>query len=204
MSATSLPPAARAFDAVAERFDERFGSWLSVAAQRRAVRAALLRAFAPRARVLEIGGGTGEDALWLTEHGREVLLTDASPTMVKIASQKLQPFGAPEPMVLAAEDLPFLADARAERPLDGAFSNFAALNCVRDLTPVAEGLSRLVRPGGRVILVLFGTFSPGEWIVQLAKRNVRAAFRRLSRGDVAARIGGQEFVVRYHRARKIE
>ena len=36
---TSLSPAAEAFDAIAEAFDDRFGSWLSVAAQRRAVRA---------------------------------------------------------------------------------------------------------------------------------------------------------------------
>ena len=51
----SLPPAAAAFDAVAERFDARYGGWKSVAAQRRAVRAALIEAFAPGARILEIG-----------------------------------------------------------------------------------------------------------------------------------------------------
>ena len=206
MQSASLSPAARAFDAVADRFDERYGAWLSVAAQRRAVRALLLRAFAAGSRVLEIGGGTGEDAVWLTEHGREVLLTDASPTMVRIAAHKLRKFDGPEPIAVAAEELASLADARdaAHLPaLDGAFSNFAALNCVSDLIPVARGLSRLVRPGGQLCLVIFGTTVPGEWIVQLGRGSVRNAVRRASRGDVPARIGGQEFVVRYHRATDI-
>src|SRR5271154_1918672 len=89
--APALAPAAAAFDAIAERFDERFGPWLSVAAQRRAVRSALRDAFPPGARVIEIGGGTGEDALWLMARGRQVLLTDVSPLMVRLAAAKFAP-----------------------------------------------------------------------------------------------------------------
>ena len=206
MRIASLSPAARAFDAVAPQFDERFGGWLSVAAQRRAVRAALVRAFPSGARVLEIGGGTGEDAAWLATHNRDVLLTDASPGMVRLAAAKLAAFGGPAPIVLAAEQLGELAVSRErahEPAFDGAFSNFAALNCVTDLSPVAEALAQLVRPGGHVILVLFGTTSPGEWLVQLVRRAPRAAVRRAVRGDVPARIGGNSFTVRYHRARDI-
>jgi SAM-dependent methyltransferase len=195
--------AARAFDAVAESFDERFGAWRSVAAQRRAVRAALLGAFPPGARLLELGGGTGEDASWLTERGREVLLTDASPAMVRVAGAKL---GAPAPRVVPAEALEALADERdaaGAAPFDGAFSNFAALNCVVDLAPVARGLARLLRPGAPTLLVLFGPLPPGEVVTQLARGDVRAAFRRLAAGEVAARLGGREFPVRYHRPAEV-
>jgi SAM-dependent methyltransferase len=202
VSEIALPPAAYAFDAIAERFDDRYGAWLSVAAQRRAVRRALLRLFDVGASILELGGGTGEDASFLVEHGRRVLLTDPSPTMVRLAGAKLRPLGAPEPKVLPAEWLGELASARsAERaPLfDGAFSNFAGLNCVTDLRPMGEALTRLVRPGGAVALVVFGTCAPGEWVVELLRGRPRNAFRRMSRGDVAARLGGQQFTVRYHR-----
>jgi len=199
---TSLSPAAEAFDAIAEAFDDRFGSWLSVAAQRRAVRAELLAAFPKGARVLEIGGGTGEDASWLMRHGRDVLLTDPSPTMVRIAASKLAPLGAPAPVALAAEDLSQLADAR-EPLFDGAYSNFGALNCVRDLSSVARGLARLVRPRAAIVLVVFGVCPPGEWIVEAVRGNRRAIFRRTNRGDVPARLGGREFFVRYHRASDI-
>jgi hypothetical protein len=50
------------------------------------------------------------------------------------------------------------------------------------------------------MLVIFGTMAPGEWLVQIARRDVKAAFRRASRGDVPARLGGHDFTVRYHRA----
>jgi len=199
---TPLSSAAEAFDAIAEAFDDRFGSWLSVAAQRRAVRAELLAAFPNGARVLEIGGGTGEDASWLMRHGRDVLLTDPSPAMVRVAASKLTPLGASAPVTVAAEDLYQLADDH-EPLFDGAFSNFAALNCVRDLSSVARGLARLVRPRAPIVLVVFGVCPPGEWIVEAVRGNPKAMFRRSSRGDIRARLGGREFFVRYHRAADI-
>jgi SAM-dependent methyltransferase len=203
----TLPPAARAFDAIADSFDERYGAWRSVEAQRRAVRAALLEAFPPGARLLEVGGGTGEDALWLARHGREVLLTDASPAMVEVARRKLSGFASARALVVSAEELRRLAterDAAGEPPLDGAYSNFAALNCVASLAPVARGLARLLRPGAPLLLVLFGPLPPGEVVVELARRHPRAALRRLSRGDVPARLAGRDFTVRYHRPAEIE
>lgn len=196
-----LAPAAAAFDAIADRFDERFGPWRSVVAQRSAVRDELLDAFPEGARVLEIGGGTGEDARWLVERGRQVLLTDPSPSMVRLATEKLAPLGAPMPRVLAAEALSELGEVEnGASAFDGAFSNFAALNCVPDLTPVARELARLLRPGAPAVLVLFGTCAPGEWIVEALRGNPRAMFRRANHGDVPARVGGRAFVVRYHRA----
>jgi SAM-dependent methyltransferase len=201
-----LPPAALAFDAVAARFDVRFGAWESVSAQRRAVRRELLRAFPEGARLLEIGGGTGLDARFLAERGRDVLLTDPSPAMVRAAGERLHSFVAHPPRVLAAEHLDVLVDeceSRKAPRFDGAFSNFAALNCVADLTPTAHALARLLRPGASALLVVFGTMSAGEVVVQLARRDRAAAFRRRARGDVTARLGGQHFTVRYHRAHEL-
>ena len=207
MDTAALSPAAGAFDAVAESFDARFGAWRSVAAQRRAVRAALADAFPPGARVLEVGGGTGEDALWLARRGRRVLLTDASPAMARIAGGKLRGRAGCGAETAAAEELERLAErerAAGAEPFDGAFSNFAALNCVPELAPAARGLARLLRPGAPLLLVLFGPFPPGEVVAQLARGDRRAAFRRLARGDVPARLGGREFAVRYHRPREVE
>jgi ubiquinone/menaquinone biosynthesis C-methylase UbiE len=193
-----LLPAAAAFDAVAPHFDARFGPWKSVDAQRRVVRAALARAFPIGSRVIEIGGGTGLDAQWLVERGRWVLLTDASPTMVAMARARL---GTSAAEAVAAEHLARLAD-RGET-FDGAYSNFAALNCVSDMTIVAEGLSRLVRPGGQALLVVFGTCCPGEMVTEAVRGRPANIFRRMARGDVPARLGGHDFTVRYHRRRDL-
>jgi SAM-dependent methyltransferase len=196
----SLRPAALAFDAVAPTFDSRFGAWASVAAQRRAVRAALLQQFPSGGRILEVGGGTGEDAAFLAERGFNVLLTDPSPTMVKLSTEKLAPFGATAE-IAAGEEMEDFAERylSAGRALfDGAFSNFAPLNCVNDLTPVARGLARLLNPGATAMLVLFGTCCPGEIAVEVLRGRPHQALRRWKRGTVPARLAKREFHIVYH------
>jgi ubiquinone/menaquinone biosynthesis C-methylase UbiE len=194
---SEFAPAVRAFDAVAPSFDARFKPWLSVAAQRRAVRRALVAAFPVGAKLIDIGGGTGEDAAWLAYRGREVLLTDAAPQMVEAARAKL---GGGSAVLAPAECVDILVPQLGEGSLDGAYSNFAALNCVSDLDRFARGLARLLRPGASAMLVLFGTFCPAEMLVEALRGRRRNVFRRLTRGDAPARLGGEQFTVRYHRA----
>jgi SAM-dependent methyltransferase len=195
-----------AFDAIAPIFDARFSEWQSVAAQRRAVRRVLLKTLPHYSRILELGGGTGEDAAWLAERRHRVLLTDPSPRMVALACAKLAPLGSCADVV-AAEDLEGFAErylAAGGGAFDSAFSNFAALNCVEDLAPVARGLAHLVKPGGSAILVLFGVLSPGDILVECLRGRPRQALRRFHRGASNARLGGQAFSIRYHRAREVK
>lgn len=198
-----VSPAALAFDSVADSFDARFSPWRSVAAQRRAVREALAEAFPVGTSLIEIGGGTGEDALWLAERGRTILMTDPAPAMVAAAIAKFGARSGLSAETVAAENLEGLAtrrEAGGEPLFDGAWSNFAGLNCVDDLAGLARGLARLTRPGAPVLLVLFGTCCPGEMIVEALRRRPRNMFRRFARGAVPARLNGHSFTVRYHRA----
>jgi ubiquinone/menaquinone biosynthesis C-methylase UbiE len=200
-----LPLAALAFDAVAPTFDARFGDWLSVAAQRRAVRRALRAALPAGAHVLELGGGTGEDAAWMAQNGFRVLLTDASPAMIREARVKLAPRGV-NALVVAAEELPRFVQSHfacGGETFDAAFSNFAPLNCVADLDPVARSLAALLRPGGKAMLVLFGTLSPGDMIAEMLRGRGFQALRRLKRGPAPARLGRTHFTVTYHRRRAL-
>lgn len=201
MTDTFLHPAASAFDAIAPVFDSKFGAWASVAAQRRAVRAALLQRFPSAGHILEIGGGTGEDALFLADRGFRVHLTDASPAMVAIAAQKLSPQGSCAQAV-ACEEMERFAEQRqlaGEPMFDGAFSNFAPLNCVRDLRPLAKGLASLLKPGAAAMLVLFGTCCPMEIIVEILRSKPHEALRRFRRGAAPARLAEHRFEVFYHR-----
>ncbi len=208
LTASPLSPALCAFDAVADRFDDRFGSWASVASQRRAVRRELLAAFPEGASLLEVGGGTGEDALSLAARGRRIFLTDGAPGMVEKARQKAAAAGLADRVTaeaVAIEELPRFSCLHASvgrPPFDGAYSNFAAFNCVADLPAAGRGIAGLVRPGGRALLVVFGPWAPGEIVTLLCRGERRAAFRRFSRGPVAARLGGREFTVGYPRPRE--
>jgi SAM-dependent methyltransferase len=196
-----LRPAASAFDAIAPTFDSRFGAWLSVAAQRRAVRAALLREFPSGGRILELGGGTGEDAAFLAQLGFDMHLTDPSPAMVEMARAKLEPLGG-RAEIAAGEDLEAFAVSHFSSGgelFDGVFSNFAPLNCVIDLAPVARGLARLLKPGAPAMLVLFGTFCPGEMAVEVLRGRPQQALRRCRRSETPARLAKREFSIVYHR-----
>jgi ubiquinone/menaquinone biosynthesis C-methylase UbiE len=197
----SLRPAAQAFDAIAPAFDQRFGAWRSVSAQRRAVRAALLREFPKDGYILELGGGTGEDASFLAESGYNILMTDPSPTMVALANAKLSPYGAQSEIAAGEEFEDFAARhlSAGGQLFDGAFSNFAPLNCVVDLEPVARGLARLLKPHAPAMLVIFGTFCPGEMLTEVLRKRPGQALRRLKRGPIPARLAKREFPIVYHR-----
>jgi SAM-dependent methyltransferase len=201
-----LRPAALAFDAIAPAFDSRFGAWHSVAAQRRAVHAALISAFPKSGHILELGGGTGVDATFLAERGFDMLLTDPSPAMVSLAKEKLAPLGG-RAEIAAGEEMDVFANQYLESGgamFDGAFSNFAPLNCVADLRPVARGLARLLKPDAPAMLVLFGTFCPGEMVVEVLRGRPNLALRRWKRGVVPARLAKREFHVVYHRRAELQ
>jgi SAM-dependent methyltransferase len=197
----SMRPSAQAFDAIAPAFDQRFSAWCSVSVQRRAVRAALMQEFPEHGHILELGGGTGEDAVFLAESGFDMLLTDPSPTMVELARAKLSHFGAKAEMVAGEELEEFAARhlSKGGELFDGAFSNFAPLNCVLDLGPVARGLAQLLKPGAPAMLVLFGTFCPGEMLTEILLKRPRQALRRCERGPIPARLSKHEFPIVYHR-----
>jgi hypothetical protein len=121
--------------------------------------------------------------------------------MVALAQAKLGPLGA-QAQVAAAEEMEAFAahhlSSGGER-FDGAFSNFAPLNCVTDLRPVARGMARLLKPGAPAMLMLFGAFCPGEVVTEVLRGRPHLALRRLNRGQMPARLANREFHVVYHR-----
>lgn len=220
-TAQPLPAAVAAFDSVASAFDARYGEWASVAAQRRAVHRYLLSVFPVGAHLLDLAGGTGEDALFMAGQGRTVLLTDGSPEMVARARARIDAAGmtgrvttrellleqleslAADTIAAAGSDGADGSDAARLHAFDGAYSNFAGLNCVADLRPVARGLARLLPTGAPALLVVFGPLPPGEVLTQLVRGEPRSALRRLRRVRAAARINGRSFEVHYPTPRSV-
>jgi cyclopropane fatty-acyl-phospholipid synthase-like methyltransferase len=124
--------------------------------------------FHPGQRILDIGCGTGEDALHLMSRGVTVYGTDASAEMVEVARSR----GAIA-VVYRAEDL-----AEIGGEFDGAISNFGALNCVKDLDAVARSLATLLPSGARVAFCLLGRFCAWETLYYGVRFRFDKAFRR--------------------------
>ncbi|WP_218079475.1 class I SAM-dependent methyltransferase [Anthocerotibacter panamensis] len=156
--------------------------------------------FSPPLRVLELGCGTGIDALHLAERGVQVYVTDAAPTMVNLTLSKAQAggYGALiDGQPLAAEQLSTLYP---EPLFDGCFSNFSALNCVADLEAIAGALARCLKPGAPLALVLFGRYCLWELAGYTLQGRYGRARRRWRSGPTAVPIApGLTVQTYYHR-----
>ena len=170
------------FEALAGSYDETFTHSRIGTRMRRAVWRRLDAAFPPGSRVLELGCGTGEDAIHLTGRGVVVLATDPADGMVAQARAKAATAGLSDLVSTRTLDAGRLDETELAGPFDGAFSNFGALNCVADLSIVSAGLARHVRSGGKVLLCLMGRYVPWEWGWYLARGDRKSAFRRLAPG----------------------
>jgi ubiquinone/menaquinone biosynthesis C-methylase UbiE len=178
--------AAEAYTRIATNYDNSLAgdTWM-----RRALHAHYARLFEPGERVLDIGCGTGLDAVFLARRGVYVVALDVSDGMLEQARLHVASAGLESLVEVRAYDAAALE--QLELRVDGAISAFATLNTVPDLREVAAGLRKLVRPRGRVVLHMLNRFSAWELLGHLMHREWRAA-RLTGRGATRQfTIGGQ-------------
>ena len=196
---------AAAFDQVATVYDEAMHAPPGVWYRQRVVDR-LLELFGPGQHVLELGCGTGDDALHLAEAGIDVTGVDASAGMLDQARLKVEASSARGTVRLLRHDLnqtdPELDQRFAGAQFDGAFSDFGAINCVRDRRRLGRQLSRLLAPGSPVVLVGMARWCPFEIGFHLLRLRPGVAFRRLHDGR-PAKVGSAEIQVDYPSAGRL-
>jgi SAM-dependent methyltransferase len=179
-----------AFDLIAPDYHRLWSDAREGKSQRAQVWRHIDPLFRPGDRVLDLGCGTGDDALHLAGRGVQVAGIDCSERMVEIARAR-----GVDARRLALEELEELEELdQFGGPFSGAISNFGALNCVADLRRIGAHLARLICPGGGVAICIMGRFAPldfrhaierwrgrtnwrGMDIFYHRSREVRAAFR---------------------------
>lgn len=183
---------ARAFDAVAPGYDTAYGpAGNTVMAWLRAESLALLEATFPSgAHLLEIGCGTGDEALHLARRGNTIVATDVSPRMTAMTAQKVQAAGLSDRVITLALPAAHIGQIEGSASFDGAYASFGALNCEPDLPALAAGLARLLRPGTHFVCSVMARLSPFEIAWFLAHARPRLAFRRLRRGWLTGSVTG--------------
>lgn len=194
-----------AFDGVASDYDRTFshrplGRWLRQSVHRHLVD------YAPGDRVLELGCGTGEDALWLAQRGVHVVGIDASAEMLSAAERKIHLAGLTDRVRLQQVDLNAppgrLHGALSATRFDGCLSNFGALNCVADRAALGATVARLLRPAARLTVVVMGPICAWEIAWFTLQGRLPSACRRF-RGPTRARVGDHTLEIDYPSPRRL-
>jgi ubiquinone/menaquinone biosynthesis C-methylase UbiE len=170
------------FDKIAEDYDRLWSSTAIGMSQRNAVWRAVDPLFQQGNRILDVGCGTGIDALHFQSRGVQVYGIDSSPKMIEVAKRR-----GVDAQVWPIESLNSL-----QLGFDGAISNFGALNCVEGLDLAARALARLIRKGGHLALCFLGRICAWEIGYYLLHGNLKKAFRRLS-GHSRSELAGNVF-----------
>lgn len=166
-----------AFDALAADYDDAFTRTRIGRYLRARVQGRLLAHFRPGDHVLELGCGTGEDALFLAQRGVRVTATDASRAMLDAAQTKAN--GHPL-LDFALLDLNAPPDALpGSVTYAGVFANFGVLNCVSDRASLAAWLAQNTRPGGVAAFGVMAPFCLWEMTWHSLHGDFKTAFRRL-------------------------
>ena len=168
-----------AFDRHALTYDERFSSLATAQAIRRQVWCIADGLFPSGSRLLDLGCGTGDDAIHFAERGIHVTSIDISPGMIAQLLLKAEAAGLQGQIVARIANLETFQPEKTD--FNGLFSNFGALNCVPEVSGLRSLASKVLKHGSPVVLVTMGRFYPLETLLFLLKGDLRRAFRRLRR-----------------------
>jgi ubiquinone/menaquinone biosynthesis C-methylase UbiE len=176
--------ASDAFSKQSVVFDDIYSDNTIINYKRARVRQHILQYLKPGSNILELNSGTGEDAIFFAKAGHRVHATDISAGMQKVLQQKSAPYG--DRVSFETCSYTQLNQLQNKGPFDHIFSNFGGLNCTGELDKVLLSFDALLKPGGKVTLVIISPFCLWETLL-IFKGKFKTAFRRFfsSRGRKA-------------------
>ncbi len=191
-----------AFDSVAADYDGPRGNNPLIQDIREEMWRCFDASFSPGSRLLDLGCGTGLDAVRMARCGHRVTATDWSPLMIaRTQARALQEGLTDEVQALhiGAHELQRLGGSAV---YDGAYSNLGPLNCVPDQAEVSRECARLLAPAGRLVLSVIGRVCPWEVAYYLSRRRWRRATVRFARRVTPVTMNQRTIWTRYYTPRE--
>jgi len=191
---------ASAFDSASEEYDFTIGhNFINTWIRKRSIEV-LLRSIRSEDFLVEVGAGTGAEAIQIAKHVRGIIATDVSKSMVDLMAAKVRAKhleGKVVPVRLAAFELSKLRGLLGGKELRVAYSFNGALNCEPRLEKFVSSLADLLGPGGLFICSVRNTLCLAEalWhaaVLQFDRMNPRM------RQPIMVSVGGTDIPSTYY------
>jgi SAM-dependent methyltransferase len=173
----------RAFDSVAADYDGPRGNNELIQRMRMTLWDTVHSEVPAGASLLDLGCGTGIDAIEFARRGFHVIASDWSPQMVERTQARVVAAGLQSHVTVAHLGVQQLEKLEGE--FDAIYSNFGPLNCAPDLGAVSAECVRLLRPGGSLIFSVMGRICPWELGHYALRGRFKRAGVRAARGVTA-------------------
>jgi SAM-dependent methyltransferase len=191
-----------AFDSVAPDYDGPRGNNELIQEMRGEMWRWLDATFPSASSLIDLGCGTGLDAVRMAQAGHFVTATDWSPEMVQRTSERARQDRLTDrvrTVRIGAHELQLLEGAGV---YDGAYSDLGPLNCVPDLAAVSRECARLLKPGGALVFTVIGRFCPWEFVSYLRRGRWARATIRFARNVVPVGMNNHTIWTRYYSPRE--
>jgi ubiquinone/menaquinone biosynthesis C-methylase UbiE len=196
---TALDPSfsivAEAYNRNADKYDEFIENNPNLARMRGRVYRFVTTRLPMGSRILDLACGTGTDAVWFAQNGYSVHGVDISGEMLERAKKKAKNLGLRDRLSFEQLSYTELKNANLDS-FDLTFSNFGGLNCVSDMTLVADSVRPLLKRNARVIWALMPPFCLWE-SAMLLRGHFGLATRRFS-GQSTVHKEGLDYPVYYY------
>jgi SAM-dependent methyltransferase len=156
---------AEAFDSASEEYDFTIShNYINTWIRKRSIRE-LLNLAKPEDTLVEVGCGTGAEAIEISKHVSKIIATDISERMIEILTKKAQAKKLSNrilPLRVRAADISKVRDLVDIGMVPIAYSFNGTLNCEPELERFVEGLSSVLVPGGYFVCSIRNSFCLGE------------------------------------------
>ncbi len=191
---------ATAYDRNADKYDEFIENNPNLARMRQRVYKFITARIPRGSRILDLACGTGTDAVWFAQNGYSVHGVDISGEMLERAKKKAVDLGLQDRLSFEQLSYTELKDTNSGK-FDLTFSNFGGLNCVEDMSLVAESVRPLLWPNAHVVWALMPPFCLWE-SAMLLRGKFKLATRRFS-GHSTVFKEGLNYPVYYYTPKQI-
>lgn len=191
-----------AFDSVAADYDGPRGNNILIQEMRAEMWSWLDATFREHSRLIDIGCGTGLDAVRMAQLGHRVTATDWSPQMVgrtRDRAEREQLTERVQAVAVGGQDFERL---EGDAAYDGAYSNLGPLNCVPNLEVLSRECARLLKPGGRLVFTVIGRICPWEIGHYAGRRRWARVGIRFARKFVPVNMNNHTIWTRYYLPRE--